>query len=158
MTTILIALHILAAVLFLGPVTVAVSSFHTQALKAKAGDTRAAGTAAILHKITSTYGMLAAIVPLLGVAIMMTDGAYWKQGQFHAAIGLAIIAWGILLLLIIPRQKKMMGSLGLLDPADHSPETDVLADEQWAKTKSQLSMFGGIFSLLWVVMFILMFI
>mgnify|MGYP007130879798 CR=1 FL=1 len=87
MTTILIALHILAAVLFLGPVTVAVSSFHTQALKAKAGDTRAAGTATILHKLTSTYGMLAAIVPLLGVAIMMTDGAYWKQGQFHAAIG-----------------------------------------------------------------------
>jgi len=157
MTTILIALHVLAAVLFLGPVTVAVSSFHAQALKARGGDTRAAGAATVLHKLTSTYGMLAAIVPLLGVAIMMTDGAYWKQGQFHAAIALAVIAWVILILLIIPRQKKMMGSLGLLDPADHDPETDVLSEEKWAKTKSQLSMFGGIFSLLWVVMFVLMF-
>ncbi len=157
MTTILIALHVLAAVLLIGPVTVAVSSFQTQAVKAHAGDTRAAGAATVLHKLTSTYGMLAAIVPLLGVAIMMTDGAYWKQGQFHAAIGLAVIAWIILLLLIIPRQKKMMGSLGLLDPADHDPATDVLSEEMWGKTKSQLSMFGGIFSLLWVIMFVLMF-
>ena len=157
MTTILIVFHVLAAVLFLGPVTVAISTFQTQAVKAQAGDTRAAGAASVLHKLTSTYGMLAAIVPLLGVAIMMTDGAYWKQGQFHAAIALAVIAWIILLLLIVPRQKKMMGSLGLLDPADHDPETDVLSEEKWAKTKSQLSMFGGIFSLLWVVMFVLMF-
>ena len=157
MTTILIVLHVLAAVLFLGPVTVAISTFQTQAVKAQAGDTRAAGAASVLHKLTNVYGMLAALVPLLGVGIMMTDSAYWSDGRFHIAITLAVIAWLILLFLIIPRQKKMMGSLGLLDAADHDPESDVLPAEKFDKTKSQLSMFGGIFSLLWVIMLILMY-
>lgn len=157
MTTILIVFHVLAAVLFLGPVTVAISTFQTQAVKAQAGDTRAAGAATVLHKLTNVYGMLAALVPLLGVGIMMTDSAYWSDGRFHIAITLAVIAWLILLFLIIPRQKKMMGSLGLLDAADHDPESDVLPAEKFDKTKSQLSMFGGIFSLLWVIMLILMY-
>lgn len=157
MTTILIVFHVLAAVLFLGPVTVAISTFQTQAVKAQAGDTRAAGAASVLHKLTNVYGMLAALVPLLGVGIMMTDSAYWSDGRFHIAIALAVIAWLILLFLIIPRQKKMMGSLGLLDAADHDPESDVLPAEKFDKTKSQLSMFGGIFSLLWVIMLILMY-
>jgi len=157
MTTILIVFHVLAAVLFLGPVTVAISTFQTQAVKAQAGDTRAAGAASVLHKLTNVYGMLAALVPLLGVGIMMTDSAYWSDGRFHIATTLAVIAWLILLFLIIPRQKKMMGSLGLLDAADHDPESDVLPAEKFDKTKSQLSMFGGIFSLLWVIMLILMY-
>ncbi|GAB3693318.1 DUF2269 domain-containing protein [Corynebacterium nasicanis] len=157
MTTILIVLHVLAAVLFIGPVTVAVSTFQVQALKAQAGDTRAAGAASVLHKLTSVYGMLAALVPLLGVGIMMTNSAYWSEGRFHIAITLAVIAWLILLFLIVPRQKKMMGSLGLLDAADLDPEKDVLPAEKFSKTKSQLSMFGGIFSLLWVLMLILMY-
>lgn len=158
MTTILIVLHVLAAVLFLGPVTVAVSTFQTRAVNAHAGNARAAGAASVLHKITSLYGMLAALVPLLGVAVMLTDSAYMTQGRFHAAIGLAVVAWIILLLLIIPRQKKMMGALGLLDAADLDPEKDVLSEEAWGKTKSQLSMFGGIFSLLWVIMLVLMYV
>ncbi|MDO5512795.1 DUF2269 domain-containing protein [Corynebacterium sp.] len=157
MTTILIVFHVLAAVLFLGPVTVAISTFQTQAVKAQAGDAKAAGAATVLHKLTTLYGMLAALVPLLGVGIMMTDSAYWSDGRFHIAITLAVIAWLILLLLIVPRQKKMMGSLGLLDAADHDPEKDVLPAEKFAKTKSQLSMFGGIFALLWVIMLILMY-
>ena len=157
MTTILIVFHVLAAVLFLGPVTVAISTFQTQAVKAQAGDTRAAGAASVLHKLTNVYGMLAALVPLLGVGIMMSDSAYWADGRFHIAITLSVIAGLILLFRIIPRQKKMMGSLGLLDAADHDPESDVLPAEKFDKTKSQLSMFGGIFSLLWVIMLILMY-
>lgn len=158
MSTILIVLHVLAAVLFIGPATVATSTFQTQAVKAKAGDTRAAGAATVLHKLTSVYGVLAALVPLLGVAIMLTDPSYYfKQGQFHIAITLAVIAWILLLGFIVPRQKKMMGSLGLLDAADHDPEKDVLSEEKFAKTKSQLSMFGGIFALLWVIMLTLMY-
>lgn len=156
MTTILIALHVLAAVLFIGPVTFAVSSFHVQATKARDGDPRAAGAARILHRLSGTYGMLAAIVPLLGVTVMFTDPAYWSRGQFHVALLLAVVAWIILLALIVPRQKKMMGELGLLDPADHDPETDVVAD--WDKARRQLSVFGGVFSLLWLVMFALMYV
>lgn len=157
MNTILIVLHVLAAVLFIGPATVATSLFPSQATKAHAGDAKAAGAATVLHKVSSLYGVLAALVPLLGVAIMFTDSSYWSDGRFHIAITLAVIAWIILLLLVIPRQKKMMGSLGLLDAGDYDPENDRLDDTKWSKTKSQLSMFSGIFALLWVIMLVLMY-
>lgn len=155
----MIVLHVLTALLFLGPVTVATSSFHVRAAEANTGDTHAAGAAKTLYNITQNYGVLSLLVPLLGVAIMFLDISYYfTQYNFHAAIVLAIAAWAVLLFLIIPRQKKMMGSLGLLDAADHDPETDTLADGEWVKTKKQLSMFGGIFSLLWLIMFVLMYV
>lgn len=157
-TMILIALHVLAAVLFIGPVTVAVSLFQGQALQARGGDARAAGAAKILHRLSSTYGVLAALVPLLGVAVMFTDGAYFSQSQYLFAIGAAVIAWIILLILIIPRQKKMMGALGLLDPDDLDPESDTLAEDEWEGTKKQLSIFGGLLALLWLIMFVLMYV
>ncbi|MGD7002440.1 DUF2269 domain-containing protein [Corynebacterium halotolerans] len=155
MYTVFVILHVLTAVLFLGPVTVAVSSFQGRALRVHEGDSRAVGSATILHKITNTYGMLSLLVPILGVAVMFTNTAYWKMGQFHAAIALAVIAWALLLFLILPRQRKMMGALGLLEPEDTEGKTFEVAD--WGKIKSQLSMFGGIFSLLWVIMLVLMF-
>lgn len=158
MTTILIALHVLAAVLFIGPVTIAVSLFQGQALNARDGDVRAAGAATVLHRLSSTYGVLAALVPLLGVAVMFTDRTYFRQSQYLLAIGVAVIAWIILLILILPRQKKMMGALGLLDPGDLDPENDTLAEDEWEGTKKQLSLFGGIFALLWLIMFGLMYV
>lgn len=157
MTTVLIVLHVLAAVLFIGPTTVAVSAFQGQALKAHAGDTRAAGPAALLHRITRSYGVLSVLVPLLGVAIMATNwGIYGTRGNFLAAIAVAVVAWALLLVLIIPQQRKMMGALGLLAADEYDPEEDVVPD--WGRAKSRLSMFGGIFALLWVVMLALMYV
>ncbi|AGF72183.1 hypothetical protein [Corynebacterium halotolerans] len=157
MTIVLIILHVLAAVLFIGPTTVAVSTFQGQALKAHAGDTRAAGTAALLHRITRSYGVLSILVPLLGVATMATNwSVYATRANFHTAIAVAVIAWALLLVLIIPQQRKMMGALGLLEADEHDPEEDVVSD--WDRARSRLSMFGGVFALLWVVMLALMYI
>ncbi|GAA1475454.1 DUF2269 domain-containing protein [Corynebacterium felinum] len=153
MGSIIVLLHILAAVLFLGPITVAVSTFQVQALKAKDGDEKAMGAMQVLHKTTQTYGMLSLLVPLLGFAVMFT-GDFWSDGRFHASIALSIIAWGLLLFVISPKQKQMMGALKLL-PADEQAEGEFTVAD-WAKAKSQLSMFGGIFSLLWVIVAILM--
>lgn len=122
MGPLLTIVHVLAAVLLLGPVTVAVSQFQVQALKAHEGDTTAGGAARVFYRITQTYGMLSLLVPLVGFAIM-------------------------------PRQKTMMGTLRLL-PEDELTHDFQVAD--WKKAKSQLAMFGGIFSLLWVVTAILM--
>lgn len=156
-TTILIILHVLSAVLFIGPTTYAVSTFQGQALKAREGDTKAAGTAKTLYQVTTRYGVLAALVPLFGVAIMFTDtDLYWSQGNYHAAIGAAVIAWVILLLAIIPAQRRMMGALGLLEEDEYDPEEDTVTD--WDRAKSRLSMFGGLFALLWVIMLVLMYV
>lgn len=158
MNSLMIILHALAAVLFLGPVTVAVSSFHTYAVKAHKGDDRATGIASLLYRITSTYGVLSAIVPVLGVAVMFTDmNTYFKDGKYHASILIGIIAWVLLLFVILPRQKNMMGALGLLDEED-AKKDKIYSVANWEKAKKQLSMFGGIFCLLWVILLVLMFI
>lgn len=157
LNTALIIVHIFAAVLFIGPVTYAVSKFQGEALRARAGDERAAGTARLLHKVTTTYGVLSLLSPLVGVAVMFTDpGTYWTDGRYHVSIALAVVAWGMLVFLIIPRQKKMVGALGLLGEDEADPD-EVFTVGNWEKAKGQLSMFGGIFSLLWVVMLIIMF-
>lgn len=158
-STIFIFLHVLTAVLFLGPVTYATSTFQVRAVAAHEGSgkdaEKAAGMAQLLHKVTNTYGMLSLLVPILGVAVMFTDSAYWTMGNFHAAIALSVVAWALLLFLIIPRQKKMVGALRLLDAEEAGDKTFEVAD--WKKAKSQLSMFGGIFALLWVIILVLMF-
>lgn len=148
MSAAFIILHVLAAILFLGPVTVAVSTFQKHALAAKNGDERAAGTAQNLHRITQTYGYLSALVPGFGFLIMFADSSFWSDMRIIVGIVLSAIAWGILLLLIIPRQKKMLGELNLLGAGEADP-SDHVAD--WEKAKKQLSMFGGIFAALWVL-------
>lgn len=157
MYTVFVILHVLAAILFLGPVTVAVSSFQTRALRVHQGETKFSGTTALMHRITNTYGMLSLLVPILGVAVMFTDAAYWRMGNFHAAIVIALIAWALLLFVILPRQKKMMGALGLLDQ-EEIEEDKTYEVTDWDKAKSRLSMFGGIFALLWVILLILMYV
>lgn len=153
----MIAIHAIAAILFLGPATVANSQFHVRAFDAHNGNTQAAGSAKTLFKISQSYGMLSLLVPLLGIAIMLLDWSFYKsEGQFHAAIALSVITWALLLFVIFPRQKKMMGALGLLEGDERAAKTYEI--ENWDKAKSQLSMFGGIWALLWVIIAVLMFI
>lgn len=153
----MIAIHAIAAILFLGPATVANSQFHVRAYDAHNGNTQAAGSAKTLFKISQSYGMLSLLVPLLGIAIMLLDWSFYKsEGQFHAAIALSVITWALLLFVIFPRQKKMMGALGLLEDDEQAAKTYEI--ENWEKAKSQLSMFSGIWALLWVIIAVLMFI
>lgn len=151
MDTLFIVLHVLAAVLFLGPVTVATSTFHVRAYDAHKGNEAAKGAAKNLLRISQTYGILSLLVPLLGLVLMFT-GDHWSDGKFHASITLSLIAWALLLFVILPRQRKMAGALGIGDPEDAAAADSL----NWDKAKSQLSMFGGIFALLWVIVLVLM--
>lgn len=147
MYTILLILHIATAVLFIGPVMVSTSAFGKQALDASKGDARAEGVATTLHGVTKVYGWLSALVPVLGAILLF---AFWDQfGQsynFHTALVLGLIAWVILLALIIPGQKKTVAALSVNDTG-----------HDYDKAKSRSAMFGGIFNLLWIITFILMF-
>lgn len=155
MLTPVLILHVVAALIFLGPVTFAVSAFPKSALAAHNGEEHAAGRAQLLHRISSTYGMLSLLVPLLGVAVMFTEMSYWREGRFHASIALSVVAWIILLLLILPRQRKAMGSLNLLDVADRDEDED-FSGVDWEKNTKLMNIFGGVFSLLWVIVAVLM--
>lgn len=148
MTTVVMAIHVLAAIVLLGPVVVSVSMFQGQMMRAKQGDDTALGAAQTLHRITNTYGLFSALVPILGLAVFLTDlNTYGSQWQFHTSILLSIIAWGLLIFLVIPRQKQALAAL----------EGESQEPFDYSKAKKQLSMFGGIFNLLWIITAILMF-
>ena len=155
MHTLMLILHVTAAILLIGPVTVAVSTFHSFAKKAAVGDDHAKGIARLLQSISQKYGMFSVLVPLLGFGVWFTDWNTYKSDYFmHTAILLSIIAWAILFFLIIPTQKKAIHSLGLADAGDEPVD---LAGFHLEKAVKMLPMFGGIFSALWVVCAVLMF-
>ncbi|MBC3178529.1 DUF2269 domain-containing protein [Corynebacterium lujinxingii] len=155
MTTFLVFLHVTAAILLLGPVVVASSMFPRQAAEARRGGEEAIGRATILHRITKTYGMLSALVPLLGGVVMAADwGAYKTNFWLHTAIILSVIAWAILLAMVIPQQRRMLGTIGALSPAEADP-SDVTPDFEKSKAKANAG--AGIFNLLWVIVLVLMF-
>ena len=150
----MLILHVIAAILFLGPVTVATSTFQVRALEAHRGNETARGSTTVLHKISNTYGLLSLLVPLLGFGVLFSDITFLKEGRMHASILITFIAWALLFFLILPRQKKMMAALGLLDEDDMPSEPVEIAN--WDKAKSQLAMFSGIFAALWLVITVLM--
>ncbi|MDO4910509.1 MAG: DUF2269 domain-containing protein [Corynebacterium sp.] len=150
-----VILHVIAALILLGPVTVAISSFGPAILAASKGDQLARGRAFNSFKITRIYGLLSLIIPILGLAAMFTDGSYWSQGKFHASILLSVIAWALLFFVIAPRQKKAIDALQIVEEGEEAP-AEIPVIEDWDKVKSQSAMFGGIFSLLWVIVAILM--
>ncbi|AOX05786.1 DUF2269 domain-containing protein [Corynebacterium sp. NML98-0116] len=155
MTTLLTFLHVAAAILLLGPIVVSTSMFPRQAAEAQAGDAAAAGRASILYRISRTYGIASSLVPLLGVAILFGDWAAYKTNYFlHTSIVLAVIAWALLLFVVIPTQRKMVGTLGELEPAEADP-ADVTAN--FEKSKAKASAFAGVFNLLWFIVLVLMF-
>ena len=109
MNDVVLIAHVVAAILLLGPVTVAISMFPRLALAARDGEAGTVGAARTMHAITRTYGLFSLAVPLLGVGVMFTDlGYYMKAGALHTSILLAVIAWALLPLRHHPKQAVMM--------------------------------------------------
>ena len=148
MNTIIVTLHVLTAVLLVGPVAVATSAYAPAFRKAAAGDEGAKG------------GLASLIVPGLGLVAFLTSATAREHYTFHAAILLAVIAWGLLLAAVIPTQRKGLIKLGALDPSDNpasEKETAAVSQLNADKIPSKAAMLGGIFNLLWIITAILMF-
>lgn len=155
MTTFLLFLHVAAAILLIGPVMLASSAFPAAAVKAQSGSEESVGRAAYLHRTTRTYGLISLLVPLLGAALFAWDfDTYRSNYWLHTAIVLAVLAWAFLFVMVVPQQRKMMGSLGALSPAE-ADARDVAPDFESARVKTAAG--AGIFNLLWFLALILMF-
>ncbi|MDO5031983.1 DUF2269 domain-containing protein [Corynebacterium sp.] len=147
MVNLFIFLHVITAILFIGTICIATSAFPAQLPKAAAGDASAQGAASILNRITTSYGYISAIVPVLGVGVFLMDlNTYKSEVQFHIALLLSVIAWCVLFFLVIPKQNKAMAALAGAESADVPA------------LKKKLGMFSGIFNLLWMICAILMFV
>ncbi|MDQ0408101.1 hypothetical protein OIE75_37885 [Streptomyces sp. NBC_01723] len=153
MTKILLSLHVLAAIIAVGPVTVAASMYPAAvrkvpvALPAGAGAGEAAGpgdvsTVRLLHRICRVYAGLGIAVPVLGLATAAAMGVL-GDAWLIASITLTAAAAGLLIAFVLPRQEELLEELADRRPVEH------------ART-ARLAMFTGLFNLLWATVTVLM--
>jgi hypothetical protein len=161
-TKLLLSLHVLAAILAVGPVAVAASMFPRFArellVSREQGGTgdgarkgRDAGAAALLHRICRGYALFGVAVPVLGIATGAQLGVL-GDAWLVASLVLTTLAAVLLGAVVLPRQERMLGAAGIgLDEGEAPPR---IPDPRAAA--SRLAMVTGIFNLLWAAVTVLM--
>ncbi|WP_406636623.1 hypothetical protein [Amycolatopsis sp. WGS_07] len=132
MNAFLLSIHVLAAILAIGPVAVAASMFPSAARAEKVAALR------ILHRTTRVYAAIGVLVPVFGLATGASIGVLGDPWLIVSLI-LTVVAAAILITLILPGQKRIVDARG--------------ADRQLA---ARLAMQTGIFNLLWAAVVVLM--
>ncbi|MEU5308221.1 hypothetical protein [Streptomyces sp. NPDC021562] len=148
MTKFLLAVHVLAAIVAIGPVTVAASMFPPAARRALEApdDVRAAETLLLLHRICRVYALVGVVVPVFGFATasnMHVLGSAW----LIASIALTALAALVLVALVLPRQTALVEG-GAAERAAAGGGT--------RQATVRLAMVTGLFNLLWAVVTVLM--
>lgn len=168
MTKFLLAVHVLAAIIAIGPVTVAASMFPAAARRARSqpGDGQGVAVVRTLHRISRVYAVLGVAVPVFGFAVasrLRVLGDAW----LIVSIVLTAIAAVILALLVLPRQAAILADLDPADPAEPGDPADLDPGTTTppagtgriaplARTTARLAMYTGVFNLLWAAVTVLM--
>ncbi|BCM67173.1 MULTISPECIES: hypothetical protein [Streptomyces] len=144
MTKFLLAVHVIAAILAIGPVAVAASMFPPAARRVLAAGTDGApadadgtGTLRLLHRICRVYAVVGVVVPVFGFA---TAGEMGVLGSAWLIVSIVLTALAALVLgaLVLPAQSALLeGGAG--------PERT-----------ARLAMATGVFNLLWATVTVLM--
>jgi hypothetical protein len=129
-TKVLLSLHVLAAIVAVGPVTVAASMFPAAVRRADLGQMRT------LHRICRVYALVGLAVPVLGLATGASLGVL-TDAWLLVSIVLTVLAAVVLGYAILPAQAAALWSK---DPVD----------------ASRLGMVSGVFNLLWATVVVLM--
>lgn len=163
MTKFLLSLHVLAAIIAVGPVAVAASMFP-RSLRRAHEDSGAVTGLHLLHRVCRVYAGVGIAVPVFGFATasnMHVLGSAW----LITAIGLTAVAAGVLALWILPAQQAALAELGTAEPGTAEPGTaepgtsEAPPESQGGpavRTAARLAAATGIFNLLWATVTILM--
>ncbi|MFI0811303.1 hypothetical protein [Streptomyces echinatus] len=154
MTKFLLAVHVIAAILAIGPVAVAASMFPPAARRALAagpgdadatgpgdathtGGSGATGTLRLLHRICRVYAVVGVVVPVFGFATASEMGVL---GSAWLIVSIALTALAALVLgaLVLPAQSALVQGGGT------------------AAVTARLAMATGLFNLLWATVTVLM--
>ncbi|MFG3011305.1 hypothetical protein ACGFZB_12750 [Streptomyces cinerochromogenes] len=165
MTKFLLAVHVIAAILAIGPVAVAASMFPPAARRALAvgadagarapaagaglpgvgpgepdvgagpGDPDATGTLRLLHRICRVYAVVGVVVPVFGFATASEMGVL-GSAWLIVSIALTALAALVLVALVLPAQTALLEG----EPAP----------------TARLAMVTGLFNLLWAAVTVLM--
>jgi hypothetical protein len=146
----LLSLHVLAAIVAVGPVTVAASMFPATLRRtlddSHGGDART--TLRTLHRICRVYAGLGVAVPVFGLATASSLGVL-GDAWLITSIALTAAAAGVLALVILPAQERVL--------AERTGEVSALpAPTPTPLTPGRLAMVTGIFNLLWATVTVLM--
>lgn len=145
MEGLLLSVHVLAGIVFVGGSAVAASLFPRYAPVAAtvpAGAAEQAGerneaVAVLLHRITRVYGLLGVVVPVVGIVLGVVQGRM-AEIWINIAMLLTAAAGLLLALVIYPRQKA------------------ALAEPDGGARLRSLAMYSGIYNLLWAIVVVLM--
>ncbi|GAA2459828.1 membrane protein [Actinomadura vinacea] len=148
MTKFLLSVHVLAAILAIGPIAVAASMFPAVARRAHAGadgagtDDTVQGLAQLrlLHRICRVYAVFGLVVPVFGLSTALALDVL-GDAWLIVSIVLTALAAGVLAFVLLPRQDA------LLAPA---------APDEVARSAGRLAMHTGMFNLLWAIVTVLM--
>jgi hypothetical protein len=144
MTKIFLSLHVLVAILAVGPVAVAASRFPPVLREAAAavGDGTAVASLRTLHRVCRVYALIGVAVPVFGFAtagVMHVTGDAWVL----VSIGLTAAAAAVLALVVLPRQRVALAGIETKSAIDPGVGT-------------RIAMATGVFNLLWVAVTVLM--
>ncbi|MDT0399753.1 MULTISPECIES: hypothetical protein [Streptomyces] len=147
MTKLLLSLHVLAAIIAVGPVTVAASMFPPAARRAVPAGAdgpvaTAVTTVTLLHRICGVYARMGIAVPVLGLATALAMGVL-GDGWLITSIALTAAAAGVLIAFVLPAQEEIITELDERRPVDR-------------RNTVRLAMFTGVFNLLWATVTVLM--
>ncbi|WP_328647081.1 hypothetical protein OHS58_03345 [Amycolatopsis sp. NBC_00348] len=134
MSKFLLSVHVLAAILAVGPVAVAASMFPAAVRRVAAGGDLT--TVTVLHRICRVYAYVAIAVPVFGFGVagtMHVMGDPW----LIVSIGLTAVAAAVLAFVVLPGQRRQL--------AAPTPGT-----------VGRLGMTTGVFNLLWAAVTVLM--
>ncbi|MCZ4119725.1 DUF2269 family protein [Streptomyces sp. H39-S7] len=145
MTKFLLAVHVLAAIVAIGPVTVAASMLPVAARRAQAAspDASSLATVRLLHRICRVYAVIALTVPVFGFATASSLGVLGDTWLI-VSIVLTAVAAAVLALLVLPRQDALLAQLDAGSPPVER------------STTVRLAMLTGVFNLLWAAVTVLM--
>ncbi|MEU2155093.1 hypothetical protein ABZ532_08710 [Streptomyces sp. NPDC019396] len=139
MPKILLIVHVLAAIIAIGPVTVAASMFPAAAREVIAAPDDERGRAVLLnlHRVCRVYAVVGVAVPVFGIA---TANSLGVLGDTWLIISMLLTAGAaaVLAALVLPRQSTILtGPAGIADTR-------------------RLAMYTGVFNLLWATVTVLM--
>ena len=134
MTAVLLAVHVLGGIVFVGPVTVAASLFPRYAREGSVGVVDA------LHRISRVYAVLGLAVPVFGIATGAQLGVL-GDAWLLVSMALTLVAALLLGLVILPAQARVVTGLH---------------ERGAASVPASLGMTTGVFALVWAVVVVLM--
>jgi hypothetical protein len=146
MTKLLLSVHVLAAILTVGPVAVVASLFPRYAREAlDPTDPAGPEVPRLLHRVTRVYAVVGVLVPAFGVATAASLDVL-GDAWLLASIALTAAAAALLVGALVPGQARLLQAMGA--PGDGAaPGRAQIA---------RLAMRTGIFNLLWAIVVVLM--